>query len=90
MRLMLDTNVWSYVGERGLAEELEHFEERVPEIVHVVPPSLLLEAVRTPKPETRDRIVSAMTSRRRQRLHPLPEARQEADEVVQAAKTGAQ
>jgi hypothetical protein len=82
MRFMLDNNVWTYIGERNLASDLEHFEERSPELTHVVPPSVLLEAVRTPIADIRDRIVRAMTSRRRERVHPFPEARQEANELV--------
>ncbi len=84
VRMMLDNNIWTYVGERGLAPALERFEARTPQLTHVVAPSVLLEVIRTPVVDVRDSIVAAMTSRRRERIHPLPEARQEADELVAA------
>lgn len=83
---MLDNNVWTYVGERGLAADLEALERATPAVRHVVAPSVLLEALRTPLASVRDPIVAAMTSRRRERVHPLPEARQEADELVSAIR----
>jgi hypothetical protein len=81
---MLDNNVRTYVGERNLAAALERFEGDTPGLTNVVPPSILLEALRTPVIDVRNQIVGAMTSRRRERVHPLPQARQEADEVVAA------
>lgn len=81
MRVILDTNVWTYIGERGEREAFEALEQDL-DLTVVVPPSLLLEALRTPVPDIRALVVQAMTSRRGTRVHPLPEARLEADEVV--------
>jgi hypothetical protein len=81
MRVILDTNVWTYIGEREETEEFERLEDELT-LEIVIPPSILLEAARTPVPDIRDRIVDAITRRRATRVHPLPEARHEADEVV--------
>jgi hypothetical protein len=81
VRAILDTNVWTYIGERGEREAFEALEQDL-DFTVVVPPSLLLEALRTPVPKIRALVVEAMTSRRGTRVHPLPEARLEADEVV--------
>lgn len=81
MRLILDTNLWSYIGETDQGDDYATLEDRY-EIMTVVPPSILLEVMRHPVPAIRDRIVDAMTNRRRE--HPLPEARQQSDELVQA------
>lgn len=81
MRVILDTNVWTYIGERGETTSFEQLEDELALDI-VIPPSILLEAARTPVPDIRDQIVRAMTRRRATRVHPLPEARLEADEVA--------
>lgn len=84
--MILDTNVWTYIGERNEQHRLEELEHRL-DIELVLPPSMLLEALNTPVPHLRASIVAAMTSRRGHRVHPLPEARLESDEVVAQART---
>jgi hypothetical protein len=85
MRVILDTMVWSYIGER---REVDAFEalERSRDLTVVVPPSILLEALRTPVDDIRAVIVNAMTRRRGSREHPLPETRLESDELVTEAR----
>ena len=83
--MILDTNVWSYVGEQRAARALAELEDDLAMTV-IVPPSILLEALRTPVEELRSAIAGAMTARRRVREHPLPEARLEADELVAEAR----
>jgi len=84
MRVILDTNVWTYIAERGEREAFEAVEDRLGLTV-VIPHSILLEALRTPVAELRSEIVAAVSSRGLTRGHPLPEARLEADEVVSEA-----
>ena len=81
MRVILDTNLWSYVAERGDTDALEAFEVEH-ELKIVIPPSILLEALRTPVDDVLELVAAAMTRRGKDRVHPLPEARLEADEVV--------
>lgn len=81
MRIILDTNVWTYVAERDERTAFEALEDSL-DLKVVVPPSVLLEAIRTPVPELRTRIVGALATRGASRIHPLPEARLEADELV--------
>lgn len=81
MRVILDTNLWSYIAEREEATALEELEEQLA-LRLVVPPSILLEVLRTPIPEVRERIVHALTRRGAERVHPSTEARQMADDLV--------
>lgn len=69
MKVMLDTNLWTYIAEDGLSREIADLVNELGVSV-VIPPSDLLEAIQTPIPSIRDSIVSAMTAR--QREHPLP------------------
>jgi hypothetical protein len=81
IRLILDTNLWSYVAEGGEAEALEALEDDLGLKV-VIPPSMLLEVLATPREDVRARIVGVIAKPRRSRIHPLPEARLEADEIT--------
>lgn len=81
MRLTLDTNVWSYVAIRNEVDGLEELEE-AQQLTLAIPPSTLLEALRTPNSSVREQIVRGMTRRPRARVHLRSEARLEADELV--------
>jgi hypothetical protein len=81
MRVTLDTNVWSRLSEREEVEGFERLEQAVGFEV-VIPPSTVLEALRTRDPARRRSIVQAITSRGRTRIHLRSEARMEADELV--------
>jgi hypothetical protein len=81
VRVILDTNIWSYIAASGEADPFDEFaRERSLDVV--VPPSILLEALRTSDPAVRAQIVNAITGRDASRSHPSTEARQMADEVV--------
>jgi hypothetical protein len=79
IRLALDTNIWSYLGDAGAAAEFERLAERR-NVVVVIPPSTLLEVMRLPLAEPRARIVGVMSHARRVRLP--SEAELESSEVV--------
>jgi hypothetical protein len=81
MRVTLDTNVWSYIGVREESRDFEELEDRL-NIEVVIPPSSLIEVVRTTDPVIRQQILRAITSRGGRRVHLLSEARLEADELV--------
>jgi hypothetical protein len=83
--VILDTMVWSYIGDRGEIDAFEELEESL-DLTVVVPPSILLEALRTPVEDVRASVVDAMTRKRGVREHPLPEARLESDELVSEAR----
>jgi hypothetical protein len=85
MRTILDTMVWSYISDRGEQFALETLEDRR-KLELVIPPSVLLETLRTPRPEVRSRIVTAICSRPGKRIHPPSEAKREADELVAAVR----
>ncbi|MGW6506476.1 hypothetical protein ACWGCP_02760 [Streptomyces niveus] len=67
MRVILDSNVWSYVGIEGSKAEFESLARARRWSVRT-PPATLLEVLRTKDAEKRDRIVDAMTSRHWLRL----------------------
>lgn len=85
MKVLLDTNVWTYIGERRERESFEALEDQLGLTV-VIPPSILLEALQTPIASVRTLVIDALTSRGSTRVHLLPEARLEADEVVLEAQ----
>jgi len=85
LRLILDTNVWTYIGERRETRAFEQLEDELGLDV-VIPPSILLEALRIPVDDVLARVAEAMTERRGARTHPLPEARLEADELISQAR----
>jgi hypothetical protein len=78
---VLDTNVWTYIATRG---EVDAFDDlsRTWSLQVVVPPSILLEAMRTRDQVTLTLLVAAITRRFAITTHPSTEARQVADEVV--------
>jgi hypothetical protein len=79
IRLALDTNIWSYLGDVGAAAEFQRLVERR-NVVVVIPPSTLLEVMRLPLAGPRARIVGVMSHVRRVRLP--SEAELESSEVV--------
>ena len=84
-RAILDTMIWSYIADRDEGLALEALEDRL-RLALVIPPSILLEALRTPVPTVRSRIVRTICTRPGQRVHPPSEAQQEADELVAAVR----
>lgn len=84
-RVILDTMIWSYIADRDERLALEALEDRQ-RLALLIPPSVLLEALRTPVPKVRSRIVETICSRSRQRIHPPSEAQQEANELVAAVR----
>jgi hypothetical protein len=80
-RIVLDTNIWSYIGQGGEADAFEEL-ARAKHIGVVVPPSVLLEVMKTPDPSALAQIVDAVTRGARDWTHPPTEARQLAEEVV--------
>jgi hypothetical protein len=83
MRLMLDTNLWSYLGDAQSGPGFYRAAKDANASV-VLPPSVLLEVARTPRPDVRHRIVQAMVSGPRQQLG--SEAEVESMEVVSEVK----
>ncbi|MDT0380210.1 hypothetical protein RM572_15735 [Streptomyces sp. DSM 42041] len=83
MRVILDSNVWSYVGIDGCKAELESL-ARSRRLSVRTPPATLLEVLRTKDAEKRDRIIDAMTSRHWVRLR--TEADMECEEFVAEAR----
>lgn len=78
-RVLLDANLWSYVGRQDLGSELVSLEDRLG-IVLMLQPAALMECLNTRDPELRQRIVDAMTTIRRPTLR--TEAAEEAGELV--------
>jgi hypothetical protein len=79
MRVMLDTNIWSSIGDEGVAREFDILmKSRSAEVV--VPPSILVEVFDLPRSEPRDRIIRALATGRRIRLP--TEAKSECMEFV--------
>lgn len=83
MRVILDNNVWSYVGIEGSKAELESL-ALARRLSVRTPPATLLEVLRTKDVEKRDRIIDAMTSRHWVRLR--TEADVECAEFVAEAR----
>jgi hypothetical protein len=79
MRVMLDTNLWSSIGDEGVARSFDALmTARGFEVL--VAPSMLLEVIGLPVPQARQRIITAMGTGRRRRL--ATEAQSESAEVV--------
>jgi hypothetical protein len=80
VRVVFDNNIWSYVGDEGSRGALDRLLDQYGlQLLHA--PSVLLEVLRTPKPEVRRRIVLAMiVGRPGRKLR--SEADVEADELV--------
>lgn len=83
VRLILDTNLWSSVGREGSVEHLNNLMAQQRAVL-IMPPSILVEVLKTPVAATRDSIIQAMTTGRRQRLP--SEAQSESDEFVSAVR----
>ena len=67
MRIMLDTNLWSYLGDEGTARDFDR-EMAARRITVVVPPSTLVEIMRLPRSDVRQRIIDAVGKGPRTRL----------------------
>ncbi len=78
-RVVLDTNLWSYVADASASPDLERM-IKARQITVVMPPSTLVEVVQTPPAEPRRRIIAALTAGQRQRLP--SEAQSECSELV--------
>jgi hypothetical protein len=77
--VILDTNLWSYIGDEGVASEFDDFvRERRLEVL--VPPSILVEVCRHSVRKLRDPIVRALATGPRRRLP--TEAASESAELV--------
>ncbi|TCC32042.1 hypothetical protein [Kribbella speibonae] len=79
MRLILDTNLWSDIGDEGVASEFDDFVSRR-KLEVLVPPSILIEVCRLSVRELRDPIVRALAVGPRRRLP--TEAESESAELV--------
>jgi len=83
MKLILDTNLWSPIGDEGVAGKFEALMDDLG-ITVVMPPSYLNEVLSLPKREPRDRIIRAMAAGRRIRL--CTEAASESGELVEQVR----
>lgn len=83
MRVLLDTNVWSYVGRENAVHDLTRW-ARMSGATVVVAPASLLEIVRTPNRHERARTLTAITRRRWERLP--TEAQSEAKEIANSVR----
>jgi hypothetical protein len=79
MRVMLDNNLWSSIGDEGVAEDFDQM-MRARALRVVVPPSILLEVARLPVAEPRQRIIAALCHGKH--VRPPSEAQSESMEVV--------
>lgn len=79
MRIMLDTNLWSSIGDEMATGSFDTL-MKSRSLQVVVPPSTLTEVTRLPVPEARDRIIHALATGPRHRLP--TEAQSESAEVV--------
>ncbi|GGR53954.1 hypothetical protein [Streptomyces roseolus] len=79
MRIMLDNNIWSYLGDEQAGDR---FKALVRSLGHrvVTPPGVLLEVLQHPRPDKREAIVRALVTGTDERLR--SEADLEAEEVV--------
>src|SRR5688500_19306712 len=80
LRVVFDNNIWSYVGDEGSRPALDKLLDKYGlQLLHA--PSVLLEVLRTPRPDVRRRIVQAMVLGRPGRKL-RSEADVEADELI--------
>ncbi len=82
-RVIVDTNLWSYVGDLGHANALRRVTEEAGFTV-LLPPSILVELLRNPHAESRRRHVAAIGAVRGQRM--ASEAEMCADDFVRMVK----
>jgi hypothetical protein len=79
VRVILDTNLWSSIGDEGVARSFDAVvATRGFEVL--LPPSTLLEIIRLPEMKARQRIITAVATGRRRRLP--TEAQSESAEAV--------
>lgn len=83
VRVMLDTNLWSSIGDEDVVEEF-NAAMAARGVVVVTPPSILIEVARLPVAAARQRIIRALTTGHRERLR--TEAALESAEVISEAK----
>jgi hypothetical protein len=79
MRIILDTNLWSSIGDEMVASSFDAL-MKSQSLQVVVPPSILVEVLQLPKSEARDRIIRALAKGPRYRLP--TEAQSMSDEIV--------
>lgn len=79
MRVILDTNLWSSIGDEQVASQFNDL-VRSRSLEVLVPPSTLVEVVRLPVAPVRQRIIGALATGPRRRLR--TEAESEAAELV--------
>ncbi|MCS7482686.1 hypothetical protein ACFFQW_46305 [Umezawaea endophytica] len=79
MKIILDTNIWSSIGDEGVVHEFNDL-MRSCSLQVLMPPSTLVEVVRIPAAEVRQRIVHALVKGSKNRLP--TEAESESNEVV--------
>jgi hypothetical protein len=83
VRVILDTNLWSSIGDEGVARKFDDL-MRSRSLKVVVPPSILIEVMAHPVVEARERIINALATGSRHRLP--TEAQSESSEVVAEIK----
>lgn len=83
MRVLLDTNLWSYLGDQDAGAELAQF-LRSGAYQLVLAPCVLLEVLTTPRVEVRNRIIKTMTKAPGERLR--TEVDLEADEIIREVR----
>lgn len=84
VRVLLDTNIWSYVAATGCERDLVRT-SREANVQVVVPPSVVEEALRLPDRLARRRLIELLTHR--QWTHLLPEAHAEAMDFLSLVST---
>ncbi len=84
LRVMLDTNVWTYLSEQGAGKIFWRFVLAQGHTV-MVPPATIMEASRLPKPEIRDPLLRLLGDDRF--VHLRTEAAMEADEWIRVARS---
>lgn len=84
VRIILDTNLWSYMGDDGSVRELDSVIQQR-DLQSLIPPSTLLEVVDIPHEQVRKRIIAGLaTGNRRTRL--ITEADSYAADLVDLIK----
>jgi hypothetical protein len=83
LRVILDANIWSYIGEQEVADQFVDWRHSSGFQI-VVPPSVLLEVLRTPIRDLRKKIVNAVTLPGMQ--HPKTEVHAEGLDFVAAVR----
>ncbi len=79
MKVLLDTNLWSYIGDQSAGHELDRLLASMNHTL-VLAPAVLLEAMKTPRGDVRHRVLKAMVSARGEHLR--SDADLESDEVI--------